>query len=533
MFRVSPIVVAAMALIVVVGIPIRGEDEDRPILTVRTVFDAPAPVAGAVYGSGTPFHAGDRICTTLTQTATNVDTSCEKSGPTNETSIAVNPIDERNMIGGGNDYQLGLNPGGYLTMSIYSRAHVTFDGGQTWAEYPIRFDSAYQGTGDPAVAFDGAGRAYYATLGGRYVGPTNRLSADVLVAHSEDGGRTWRSARVATGTGLLFDSSGHFLDKEYVAAWGNGNAIVTWGDFQFGPRGVAVNAKIYSSVTHDGGNTWSVPSLISGDLEFSYLSTPTVAADGRLYVAFIDASDPLTFRGNYQMVEVSGSTGARIFGPAKVASLVDGPDDYPGGLFGRKTYQDSLFRTWAGGNIVADGTNASHLAVIWSDMRNSPNPAPLDPYGATTNSDVVVSQSFDRGRTWSAPVALMLPGDQFMPWGAYDKDGRMRIGFYDRQYDIANHQYGYTLATEISPTALAFDTTQITTMLSDPTMGARWFAYSVNPLFPFATAFMGDYSNIAAVPSGGIVAYWTDMRQQACFGTRCGHGEDAFFAREP
>ena len=74
-------------------------------------------------------------------------------------------------------------------------------------------------------------------------------------------------------------------------------------------------------------------------------------------------------------------------------------------------------------------------------MRNSTLPAPVDPYAAATNSDVIVSQSFDRGRTWSAPFALRLDGDQFMPWGAFDRGGFLRIGFYDRQYDAANRRY--------------------------------------------------------------------------------------------
>jgi hypothetical protein len=68
---------------------------------------------------------------------------------------------------------------------------------------------------------------------------------------------------------------------------------------------------------------------------------------------------------------------------------------------------------------------------------------------------------------------------------------------------------------------------------SDPTTGDRWFAATLNASFPFATSFIGDYSNIAALPSGGVAAYWTDLREQACFGSRCGHGEDAFFATVP
>ena len=120
-----------------------------------------------------------------------------------------------------------------------------------------------------------------------------------------------------------------------------------------------------------------------------------------------------------------------------------------------------------------------------------------------------------------------------MPWGAYDSSGLLRIGLFDRQDDTANHQYGYSLATETAPAALSFTTTELTTARSDPTRDNLWFAATVDPAFPRATTFLGDYSNIAAVPSGGIVAYWTDLRQQACFLGVCGHGQDAFFAAAP
>jgi hypothetical protein len=72
------------------------------------------------------------------------------------------------------------------------------------------------------------------------------------------------------------------------------------------------------------------------------------------------------------------------------------------------------------------------------------------------------------------------------------------------------------------------------TASSDPTRDDTWFARTVNDAFPNATAFLGDYSNVAAMPDGsGVVAYWTDMRTQECFGGRCGHGEDGFFKKTP
>jgi hypothetical protein len=41
--------------------------------------------------------------------------------------------------------------------------------------------------------------------------------------------------------------------------------------------------------------------------------------------------------------------------------------------------------------------------------------------------------------------------------------------------------------------------------------------------------FLGDYSNIASDQDGGIVAYWTDLRNTVSFGGRTGAGEDVFF----
>jgi len=488
------------------------------------------------------------ICTASTSLTADVNTDCENTGPHNETSIAINPINPLNRIGCANDYQLGLNPGGHFTETNFPRAHVTFDGGQTWTTYPVPFDG-YTTASDPAISFDANGTAYYATLGYvfsqgvRGVGVTH---FDILVAHSTDGGRTWSTVRVSNdpggGKGL---SGGHFNDKDYLVAWGNGNAIVTWTVFTFDIQTKYVSSPIYASVTHDGGKTWSNPTQISGSASFctgaqggnpcdqDQGSVPIVAADGSIYVAFINFAHPFTTgRDQYLVVKVDPNTGARVAGPYKVADIVDGFTDYPINIDGRATYQDSEFRTWSAGNITADPTNSLHLAVVWSDMRNSTLPVPSDPYSAKTNSDIIVSQSFDGGMTWSASTAILAQGDQFMPWGAYDTSGKLRIGYFDRSYDPANHKYGYTLATETLPGSLTFTTSQLTTTLSDPTMGDTFLSVTVNNSFPNPTLFLGDYSNIAA-SSGLVAALWTDMRNNICLGALCGAGQDSFYASAP
>jgi len=500
----------------------------------------PLTQAGDGTMPGSSRNPPNPICATATSSA-NVNTDCEGTAPHNETTIAADPANPNNLIGGANDYQLSVSSGGTIYETIYSRAHVSFDGGQTWTTYVVPFKS-YVATGDPAVAFDAAGNAYYATLGFLFSqGNGCCTNPDVVVSHSADGGKTWSSpTRIASGSGS-FGSPGTFNDKEYITAWGNGNAIVTWTVFNDGKGGSYISSPIFDSVTHDGGNTWSAPQEISGSAPFcvgatggttcnqDQFSDPVVASNGSIYVAFENTASATTGRDQYLVVKVDPATGAPVAGPYKVAGLIDGFTDYPINVDGRQTYQDSEFRTNSAGNIAADPANPGHLAVVWSDMRNSSLPAPSDPFAAKTNSDIVVAQSFDGGVTWSVPVALTAPGDQFMPWAAYDAGGLLRIGYFDRSYDPANHAYGYTLATETKPGSLKFKTTQLTTTLSDPTQGTRWFSGGV---VNHATTFLGDYSGIAVLP-GGVGSLWTDLRNQVCFTVRCGSGEDAFFAAAP
>jgi hypothetical protein len=468
----------------------------------------------------------------------NVNTDTDLSAPHNETTIAVNPTNPLNLIGSANDYQNVYGPNGqFVSHTVYSRAHVTFDGGQTWSNYPVPFNtSLYTITGDPAVAFDADGAAYLATLGFNYLPDhVTTTPADVLVAHSANGGQSWSvSVRVAAGSGTATGAEIN-NDKEYIAAWGHGNAIVTWTEFMYDRNRNFTGSPIFASVTHDGGNTWTAPLQISAQklgFQGNQASVPVVAADGSLYVAFINVEQPSfeNARDQYLVVKVDPATGKAVKDPVKVADLVDGHEDYPVNVDNRSTYQDSEFRTWAVGNITADPSNALHLAVVWSDMRNSTLPAPTDPYQAKTNSDIVMSQSFDGGNIWSAPTALAIPNDQFMPWGAYNASGQLQIGYFDRSYDPANHKYGYTLASETTPGSLNFSEQQVTTALSDPTQGDAFFFTTGNPNFPRATRFMGDYSNIA-ISSNGVAAFWTDMRLQATSPPPfTGSNEDTFFA---
>ena len=130
--RSVQIAVACAALVVGIGAGVASADDNaQPIDFAHNVIDAPAPVTSAVFGSSPGAKIGTPICSTTTSTAANVNTDCEHNVPHNETSIAVNPTDPNNILGGANDYQLAVNPGGHVSETLLSRAHVSFDGGQT------------------------------------------------------------------------------------------------------------------------------------------------------------------------------------------------------------------------------------------------------------------------------------------------------------------------------------------------------------------------------------------------------------------
>jgi hypothetical protein len=541
------------------GAAIADDDGDMVLPVPHQLHDVAAPGSLDAPGgaeAGQLKHQEGYICTAEGYDASNRRTDCEGVGPDNETTIAVNPTNPRNIIAGANDYELTIE-GRHVYETVISRAHVSDDGGQTWSEYGLPWSGGAQFTGDPAIAFDADGRAYYATLRfgvGQGLSP-NATNPDIIVSTSTNGGHDWtRPAELGHGTGNS-GSPGVLNDKEYVAAWGHGNAIVTWTRYVLGQKGSLLTAPIVASVTHDGGQTWTPPVEISGTAPFctgsgyaaadacdqSTASVPTVTPDGRILVAFLNGPRPGTtdFDDQYLAVEVSPATGARIAGPFQVAPMEDGIADYPFDAIGSPTYQDSQFRTWGAGNITADPAHPGRLAVSFSDMRNSPSrdTGVDDPYETVTNSDVFVSVSDDYGRTWSAPVKVPDGGanpvsDQWFPWAAYGPDGTLSVTFSDRSYDPANHLYGQTLA-QAAPGSLAFTAQQVSTALSDPTRNDRWFAVTEDPAFPFATTFMGDYNGMAIGPDGAAHPIWTDMRSDVTFAGRTGHDEATVTATVP
>lgn len=501
---------------------------------VRTCLVVAALLGSMVHAEVAAAQVAQPLCTTPSSNAANVNTDCQFDANFFETTIAVNPKDPRNLVGGVIKIRTGPGgPGRVLTV----QPRVTFDGGATWATYPVDFG---RGTVDPSVAFDASGTVYL----------TGTSNGDIVVSHSTDGGRTWSSpALVADGS--FTEDGGVFNDHPQLTAWGNGNVIVTWIRDVFGPGEILTSAPVYAATSHDRGTTWSKERNISGSAPFCVGRGGGTACDQTFgnAVAYGRAGAVVTFQQTYEQSEdaalgrnkylaviVDPGSGARVRGPFLIGQAYDGiiERDYPVSAGGVQTVHDSQFNLDGMGNVAADPTDRAgrHFAVVWTDDRSAARPVPRNPYAAVTDADIIVSQTSDGGRTWSPPSPIRQPNDQFMPWAAYDNHGLLRVGYFDRSYDPANHKYGYTLATESSPGSLTFSTAQVSTALSDPTRDNTATRGTINPAFPNPAVSIGDYTAVAVGPTF-VATMWTDLRETGCVNGRCGFRQDAYFARVP
>lgn len=391
----------------------------------------------------------------------NQDYSCF---PQNETAIDVNPTNERNVVGGANDYRLGWGSSGF---------YASTDNGEHWYDGIIPFPSLpsgdnLDGGGDPAIVFDRAGVAYYNDINFNRTDDTS----GVWVRRSTNGGFTWTRPCVALppsppatessrcgGTGdprqpgdgtviftqdndLLANSSVPFNDKNYMTAGprpagvnptcfgpttrapvacnpdvvGVDRLYVTWTIFNFTTN----TANIYVSYSDDQARSWSSPKVISGSAPFcafgatptgcddNQFSTPTVnPTTGALYVAFENFNTP----DENQYLLVRSTDGGNTFqGPFFVTPVFD--VNYPRsgsnrldctarGQSRRSVLTNSCFRVNAGGNVVVDQRGGEFANDLYLVMSDNRNGS-----RQSSNTDVFLFKSTDGGQTWIGPTRV-------------------------------------------------------------------------------------------------------------------------------
>lgn len=426
------------------------------VMLVSSVAPSWSPPARAAVPSGGPVVQVNQDATTQSQ---------------NETTIAIDPTDPDNLVAGSITFETG---GGQCA------AYHSTDGGTTWTHQVLPNAPLLTLAGDPVVAFDLAGTAYYLCMN------LNRDAAGKAVQHSQyvyrsfDGGATWTAPILAIGSPLANpDDKGHIAIDRHAGSPFAGNVYVANTRLSTG--------EIRFARSTDGGATFAADQAIN-DADIGFPANIAVGADGAVYVAW--ARETTGLPGNSTAIMLDKS----IDGGQTFNALSGGVDHQiqAGGVvdsFDVRAYPDR------GNGWAVLGTHPTDPNVVYAVWAQ--DPAGID------DSDVVFSRSVDGGNSWSVPIRVnddVNPGgeffSQFWPTLAVDPvDGEIDVIWYSDQHD-PNRTDG-TALTDV--------------YFSSSTNSGSSFSPSIRltPASSNPSGFFGDYVAIDA--RGGVAhAIWTD-----------------------
>jgi len=248
-----------------------------------------------------------------------------------ESAIAINPKDPRNIVAGAASFD-----GAQFTNTAY----VSKDGGQTWKTV-VALTNTDEGA---AIAFDDHGTCYYATMQGGFF---------PVCTVSHDGGLTW-------GPPAAFG----FGDKTAVAARGK-IALVGFD---------RINTEA-CAFTLDGGSSWTVHDFTDRGIG----TAPLVSYDHKRFYIIYSALD------NNLKLYASADQGQTWTGPTVIVagnaseSVIAGPLSYEGGAL-----------TSPGTNVAIDGDGRLHVLYIDS-AKQLPMYTSSEDHGATWSTPVNVN----------------------------------------------------------------------------------------------------------------------------------------------
>lgn len=351
-------------------------------------------------------HTGDRRC--------NFNMTPDEGREGNEVTIAVNPTDPRNIVGGAKDYY-PADAGECVWDGVY----VTHDGGRTTYEdrsfdgspwrlaaggdgFTPNYASSFWCTTDPVAYFDVNGRFYYLLMAyqtdpvtgskaGEGVLPLGALNdwafnrATQIVAVSDDGGDTFH-----TFTPVLEGSfPATFHDKGWIAASPDGTIHVLW-------LAVLAPGNLYFRST-DGGQTFT-------DFE---LLAPVGAGSGQGSFLDVGTGDQVyalwTGSGQIQM--------RRSFDTGATWDEARGLFPYNGGSHPGLSPRD---RVTGYPSLATDrNPNSPYADAVYLTWQDACNEAAWSDGCESTTNGVYISASFDEGATFGDPVRVSTGDDRY------------------------------------------------------------------------------------------------------------------------
>jgi hypothetical protein len=275
-------------------------------------------------------------------------TECGMSkGRQNEPAVAVDPRNAQVLLGSSNDYCGVYNQGvaAGAVGPIWLGYYRSQNSGGSWVSslvpgypgdtspYAALSQARTASAGDPVIAWDGHGRAFFGSESSDDPAGTPKTFGDEWVARFQNpagpGGATANDGLQYAGTTVVAKGSsapnllGKFNDKTAIEADRtggscDGNVYFSWSRFT-GNGGVG----IYFSRSTDHGVTFSSPMKVSASIHDVQNPDISVTNNGHVYVAFRQIADPSEPNA---VIIVKSTNCGKTFGPPVLVTTFDEND---------------------------------------------------------------------------------------------------------------------------------------------------------------------------------------------------------------
>jgi hypothetical protein len=414
-----------------------------------------------------------------------------------EVHAAVNPLDSQNIL---------ASPIRQSSGSISTPIYYTKNFGGTWSKSPFNPMPAATGAiaiggGDPVLAFDANGRAYFSWLELHI----KNMSTDTIYwglywAYSDDGGTSWirptssalaySKVLYATGT-----ADGPVTDKQWLAV-DRTNSIYRNSlymsyvtiDLSTGTYQIVVHTKPADSMSFNPS-----PVLVS-DPSFTLCQFASLDVDvnGAVHVSFFGTKDNV----NYGVYHSSSTDGGLTFSTPSLISQIQIPRFSAGQLSGTVPgiSDDRLYPSiYLAANKVTQDIYVTWTANGITSMLNN-------------GLDIYFSTSSDGGASWSPAKVINDDQSTFEAHQYYSSiscgpEGNVIMGWYDRRDDTANIKAHYYFTESFDHGNILSPAYQVSTNYTDfSKVGISNNNFGI-----------GEYTQILGLKDY-IIPVWTDGR---------------------
>jgi hypothetical protein len=430
-------------------------------------------------------------------------------GPANETDVAVNPQNPRNIVSVAKDYSLGEDVGNTCTTpthrttkwEVWTGVYTSFDGGVTWSNdllpgfpgdnRPTNVPSQRCMT-DPVIAFTPDGKELY-LVAMAWGAPVRRIfhpelplrEFHLILARSNDGGVTWLNIQsIYRGFTTIRwpDKPSLAIDPDYAS---NGTVYVAW-DLVPEPNELDQRPQLTTVINGEVVSLEDVPGIGS-------LPTVAVLKDHSVVVIGL-GSRPATGAG-CGCIAVSRRTVAGNWVPN--GSLIGFYS------YGETSATSNNYRAVVIPTVAVDrsgGPSDGNVAVAWhTGSPPSSMPAVFSSLKVAYSSDIKMG-----GSTWNPvdPPAATGPFQQVLPRVAVSPLGVVALLYYE---DALSGTTPLT-ARYLGATGSGQPVWAAPAILSVPFSPAKMFHQT-------GDVFIGDYVGLSFDSAGDALATWADGRR--------------------